>query len=363
MVNWTAPNATDNVDGMVSPYNMSVTPAGAIMGEMIFFTGHPVVITYYYEDMAGNQANCTFSVTLQDHTPASISGCPNSITVGNQPEMYGAVVTWASNLTVTDNSMIVFSVANISQPYINLHNGSMFPLGVTTMTYVFSDPSQIPAICSFNVTVADANGCMAAPNGNCNINAICIDSPPPAPGTADANGRTCICTPGYWGDGTECVQQAPVYSVRLNLTLGLNYSDIENPYVLGAQIAAILINETGATSDQIGVFSVEPKADGTTLVVIDIRSSSTSGPTPAAIAATITNLVQETNSPLAAYEPQSATSTAIADQQTSSSSGLSPRQKMGITLGVIAGGGLALVTIAYLVKRSKEKGGDSIGSS
>ncbi len=69
---------------------------------------------------------CTFTVTVQDTQPPSIT-CPANVTVSNDPNQCGAVVNYPAP-TITDNCPGTFT-ATCTPP-----SGSFFPVGTTTVT-------------------------------------------------------------------------------------------------------------------------------------------------------------------------------------------------------------------------------------
>ena len=75
-VTWTEPTATDN-SGMTPTVTQSHQPGDS------FNVGSTTVI-YTFTDMAGNQAQCSFTVTVTtgtDTTPPVIANCPNLIDI------------------------------------------------------------------------------------------------------------------------------------------------------------------------------------------------------------------------------------------------------------------------------------------
>jgi len=96
-------------------------------------------------DASGNASNCSFTVTVNDTQPPSIS-CPANITVPCALGQCSALATFS--VTATDNCPGVTVVANPP-------SGSSFPKGTTTVTATATDGSGNTASCSFTVTVVD----------------------------------------------------------------------------------------------------------------------------------------------------------------------------------------------------------------
>ncbi|MCU0377959.1 MAG: gliding motility-associated C-terminal domain-containing protein [Bacteroidales bacterium] len=82
------------------------------------------------------------TVTIEDNDPPVITGCPSNITVGNDPGLCSAVVSWVPPLS--------------SAPMVSTHNpGATFLVGTTTVTYTSTDSDGMTSTCSFTVTVND----------------------------------------------------------------------------------------------------------------------------------------------------------------------------------------------------------------
>lgn len=82
-----------------------------------------------------------------DSDPPVITVCPNDITQTVLTGEQGGIVNFPEPVAI-DNSGIVF-VSNDPQFY----SGFYFPLGTTTVTYVFSDNVPLTSVCSFTVTI------------------------------------------------------------------------------------------------------------------------------------------------------------------------------------------------------------------
>jgi len=136
VVTWPAPTATDNT-GVASvscdPTSGSTFPVGV------------TTVTCTAADLAGNTAQCSFNVTVNDTEDPVISGCPSDITVDNDPGICGAVVTWTEP-TASDNC----GIESFTSDY---EPGDYFPVGTTTVTYTATDIHGNTATCSFDVTV------------------------------------------------------------------------------------------------------------------------------------------------------------------------------------------------------------------
>ncbi len=137
---WNAPGAGDNC-GIVN-FTASHTPGS------VFPVG-TTTVTYSATDAANNAATCSFTITVgNDPCPGdtagpSISGCPSNVSLLTNGT--SATATWTAP-TATDACTPV-TLNNNYTP------GSTFPLGVTQVTYQFSDKKGNTSTCSFTVTV------------------------------------------------------------------------------------------------------------------------------------------------------------------------------------------------------------------
>ncbi|KAJ8035383.1 Hyalin [Holothuria leucospilota] len=144
-VTWEEPFATDN-----SGLDVELNKTGGSSGDL--FTLGTKSVDYIFTDTSGNSVQCTFDVTVLDISPPVIIDC--GIQNGTSLEAYlpdnssTVAVSW-SEPRVTDNS----GVMNISQT--GGSSGDEFSLGVTTITYVFSDTSGNSNECRFYVDVKD----------------------------------------------------------------------------------------------------------------------------------------------------------------------------------------------------------------
>ena len=140
-VTWATPTTTDNCSA-------TITQTTGLASGAVFPLGI-TTITYVSTDLAGNTATCTFDVIVTDNENPVIVNCPANISVNNDLGVCGAAVTWTAP-TVTDNcpNAIINQTAGLT-------NGSVFPLGTTSITYVATDANGNTATCSFTITVTD----------------------------------------------------------------------------------------------------------------------------------------------------------------------------------------------------------------
>jgi uncharacterized protein YrzB (UPF0473 family) len=105
-------------------------------------------------DVNGNVSTCTAVVTVIDNIPPTIA-CPADQTANTDPGQCSAVVTFPDAIAL-DNCTVVSVLQTAGLP-----SGSMFPVGVNTVTYTATDSSGNMTSCSFAITVTDNEPAMA----------------------------------------------------------------------------------------------------------------------------------------------------------------------------------------------------------
>ncbi|MFN6117073.1 MAG: HYR domain-containing protein, partial [Flavobacteriales bacterium] len=95
---------------------------------------------------------------------APVISCPANITVNNDANVCGAVVTYTIPVG-TDNcpGSTTIRIAGLAP-------GSTFPVGNTTVTYLVTDAAGLTASCSFTVTVIDAQAPVISCPANITVN-------------------------------------------------------------------------------------------------------------------------------------------------------------------------------------------------
>jgi len=98
-------------------------------------------------DVNGNIRSGNSTVTVLDTIKPVISSCPLNIVASNDIGNCSAVVNWTPP-TAADN-------CNIDSIVSNFNPGDVFPLGITTVTYIAYDPSMNTDTCTFTIEVFD----------------------------------------------------------------------------------------------------------------------------------------------------------------------------------------------------------------
>lgn len=107
-------------------------------------------------DSGNATSSCSATITVVDENAPKIT-CPNNIVTNSDPSVCSAVVSY--NIPVgTDECEGV-----ATQKTEGIDSGSIFPIGINTVTYLSTDSEGNTATCSFTITVNDNQ----APNALC----------------------------------------------------------------------------------------------------------------------------------------------------------------------------------------------------
>ena len=165
IVTYPAPMVSDNC-GVGAP--ICSPPSGSTFQE------GTTTVTCTVTDSSGNTASCSFTITVNDTQPPSIT-CPANITHSTDPNLCSAVVSYPAP-TVSDNC------PGVGTPVCSPASGSIFPKGTTTVTCTVSDAASNTGTCSFTITVNDTQ----PPTITCpaNVTAVSAVACPPSSSTA-----------------------------------------------------------------------------------------------------------------------------------------------------------------------------------
>ncbi len=123
------------------------------------FPSGATTVTYSAKDVNNKVGTCSFIVTVTsvdlcatDNIAPVISNCPSNIFVPTNTIINGAVAIWKTP-TATDNCGAATLTANQI-------SGSVFPVGVTTVTYTAKDVKTNSSTCNFTINVGTSNPCV-----------------------------------------------------------------------------------------------------------------------------------------------------------------------------------------------------------
>lgn len=110
-----------------------------------------VVVTLTATDASGKSSSCEFSLVVEDHLAPEITSVPETIhlSAGEGAEDCSAIANWIEP-TATDNCDIPLTYFSRSHA-----PGDSFPVGTTTVSYIFKDLAGNTKDVSFDVVVTD----------------------------------------------------------------------------------------------------------------------------------------------------------------------------------------------------------------
>lgn len=139
-ISWDVPLASDNCD-------LNLALDSDLQPDTTLPTGE-ITVTYFATDDYGNQALCSFKITVLDLNAPVLNNCPADTIITALPDTCGAFFTWIAP-DATDDCDPDPGIVSSPDP------GSFFPVGASTVSYVATDASGNSAICSFTVNVSE----------------------------------------------------------------------------------------------------------------------------------------------------------------------------------------------------------------
>ena len=149
VVSWTEPTATDNCTASGSLVWTKSHLPGSV------FTVGTTTVFYTVEDASGNDATCSFTVTVTDDENPTIT-CPGAVTGVTSDNGTGDCTTTVvlGTPATSDNCSVASVVAQVGGVTIDPAT-YLFPIGVTTVTWIVTDGSGNTSQCTQSVTVTD----------------------------------------------------------------------------------------------------------------------------------------------------------------------------------------------------------------
>jgi len=154
-------------DNCSAPANISLAQT-PVQGTVVNGSGSTVMVTITATDEAGNTSNCTYTLTLIDETPPTIT-CP-----GNQTETLSAndctlsVPDYRGQASVRDNCQGSKPILVTQSPAA----GTLISTpGVTVITLTATDRSGNMTDCTFNLTAIDRQAPQVTCPGNMTVDA------------------------------------------------------------------------------------------------------------------------------------------------------------------------------------------------
>jgi len=160
VVNGLSPTPFDNcgIDSVNYVLTGSTIGSGLNDASGITFNAGVTTVTYMVTDLYGNNASCNFTVTVIDNEAPTIT-CPLNINLNNDAGICGAVVNSIPPNTISENCLIDsvnYVLTGVTTGTgLNDASGTLFNVGITTVSYVVTDTAGNTASCNFTVTVID----------------------------------------------------------------------------------------------------------------------------------------------------------------------------------------------------------------
>lgn len=127
----------------------ATTGSGSGNGSGSSFNKGTTTVTVTASNVCSPDATCTFNITVNDNQNPEIVNLPGDIIHSNDAGLCSAVVNWTAP-TASDNCS-GSSIAQTAGPT----SGSVFPAGVTTISYTATDAANNTTTQSFTITVND----------------------------------------------------------------------------------------------------------------------------------------------------------------------------------------------------------------
>jgi len=158
-------SSADNCSGAIRSYSLTgaTTATNVVANTLngINFNKGITTVTWKITDAAGNVATCSFTVTVNDNLPPTISCAGNKLRNAGINCTYVSSgsefdpLSFGDNCSGTVNSYSLSGATTASNIVASTLNGVSLNKGVTTVTWKITDASGNSATCSFTVTVSD----------------------------------------------------------------------------------------------------------------------------------------------------------------------------------------------------------------
>lgn len=185
MVNYTVA-ASDNCGSTL--HRLAGMDSGA------HFPTGTTTVSYRITDDSGSTASCSFTVTVSDTEVPVLVNCPTNVIVPATPGRCDATVIYTAP-TATDNC-----AGTVVARTAGLPSGSLFPVGVTTVTHTATDAAGNTTACTFTITVTDGEAPMLVCPVGIEVDATTVDCDASVVYTITANdncpGMTLVRTAG-----------------------------------------------------------------------------------------------------------------------------------------------------------------------
>ncbi len=107
-------------------------------------------VTYQAMDACDNQTNCSFDIIVTQEELTAEFTCPEDLEFNIPVGVTGLVVNWLEPEGSTNCQVGAPVISQISGP----ENGSLFPIGLSTISYQYDTGCDTELLCSFSVSIA-----------------------------------------------------------------------------------------------------------------------------------------------------------------------------------------------------------------
>jgi len=151
------PVYSDNCPNPVLSWTMTGATTGSGSGTVNNEPFHVgiTLVTYTVIDVNGNSVSCSFTVTVNDQLPPTVITCPPDVTQNADPDSCQAFVNVQAPVVSDPCNEIVSIVHNSAYSGSPSNASGMYPVGVHTITWTFTDESGNQSNCTQVITVAD----------------------------------------------------------------------------------------------------------------------------------------------------------------------------------------------------------------
>ena len=238
-VTWTAPTAADNC--AVNTFTSDAAPGDT-------FPVGTTTVTYTAVDIYGNSSSTSFNVTVTDDEKPSITGTPADIAVANDEGLCSAVVTWTEPTAADNCAVDTFGT--------DIEPGTVFAVGITTVTYTAVDIYGNSYSESFDVTVVDTE----APNmfgvpddiftandpGECGAVVSWI-SPTSTDNCGIASFSSDVASGSFFPSGSTTVTYTAtdIYGISTYASFTVTVTDTDEPVISGMPADITVSNDAG----------------------------------------------------------------------------------------------------------------------
>ena len=141
---WIPPTATSGCGGAAVSGTSNHNPGDQ-------FPAGNTTVTYTFTDANNVSSTCSFVVSVTGNVSPAIANCPANITVhtGVNNMNCSQTATWTAPTATSPCGNVPVNGTSTHAP------GATFPIGVTTVSYTFTDSKGNKSTCSFTVTVLD----------------------------------------------------------------------------------------------------------------------------------------------------------------------------------------------------------------